>query len=171
VNLDRIRQLVAELSAAVNDQDTRPAPREEAPFGINPLREEAPFGINPLTGSPNLPPALSGAVRLIDVATAEAWPGPRDRPWSKWDYLRGIRTLGVGGHAQAEPIYPLERHLQQFEDDVHALAASEKGRAFLAAPENRVGIATTYLTLAAYLTLAGVRPVSRLPDGTLREYE
>lgn len=154
MNLDRIRQLVAELSAAVNEQDVPIAPREEAPFGINPL-----------TGSPNLPPALSGAVRLIDVATAEAWPGPRDRPWSKWDYLRGIRTLGVGGHAQAEPIYPLERHLQQFEDDVHALAASEKGRAFLAAPENRVGIATTYLTLA------GVRPVSRLPDGSLHEYE
>lgn len=123
---------------------------------------DAPFGRYP-TGEPKAPPALAACALMIDVATQEQWPGPRNERWSKWHYLRGIRQLGVGAPAVAEPEYPLERHLQQFEDDVIWLGQSEAGQAWLSHPENRA------VTDPVYVRRFGWRPVERARDGSLVE--
>jgi hypothetical protein len=126
------------------------------------LAMEAPFGRYP-SGAPKTPPAFDACVQLIDAATRECWPGPRGEPWSKWDYLPGIRQLGVGAPPPKDPKYPLERHSQQFEDDVHWLCSHDEGRAWLAHLENRA------VTGADYVRLAGYKPVKRLPDSSLVE--
>ena len=146
MTIAHVKALIEQALAAVNELEFPPAqPPVEAGY---------------------VPPALTGAVRIIDRATTEHWPGPRDRPWSKWDYLTGLRILGVGGRLEyVDPIYPMETHAEQFEADVCWLAASDRGRAILANMEDRVGVD------AKYLALAGFKPVERLPDGTLREYD
>ena len=99
MTLTEIKAMLAQLVAAIAEYEA------SGPVGPIPPADLAPFG-HDLAGNPNPPPALSGAVRIIDTATSEGWPGPRDngRPWTKWDYLRGVRQLGVGAAPQPEPI-------------------------------------------------------------------
>lgn len=124
------------------------------------LALDAPFGRYE-DGAPKAPPALDACAALIDVATREAWPGPHERPFSRWDYVRGLEALYVGASRREPPIY--ENRPQQLEDDVRWLCASPRGREWLADLPNRA------VTGAAYVRLAGFKPVERLTDDSLVE--
>lgn len=127
----------------------------------------------PLPTMPPLPPlprANSGprngwdaCSSMIAIASREGWPGHAGRPFDRFDYVRGIEGLYVGADRREAPIY--ENQPDQCEADIRDLCRSDKGRAWLADPENRAR------TSAFYVRLAGFKPVERLPDNTLREYD
>lgn len=124
------------------------------------LALDAPFG-RESDGTPKPPPALSACGLLVDTATREGWPGPHGHVFSRWDYVRGLQALYQDAGGIPAPRY--ENKPQQLEDDIRWLCASDPGRSWLARLENRA------VTGAAYVALAGHKPVERMPDGTLRE--
>lgn len=124
------------------------------------LTMDAPFGRYP-SMAPKEPPSMTEAGQMIDVATREGWPSRHGGAWSKWDYLPGIRQLGVGAPPPVEPRWPLERHLQQFEDDVHALADSPAGQAWLSDIRNAA------VTAPSFCRRHIGKAAKRNPDDTL----
>lgn len=134
------------------------------------LADGAPPLPTPVPPLPPLPPADTGprngwdaCSSMLVVASREGWPGHAGRPFDRFDYVRGIEGLYVGAGRREDPIF--EGRPDQLEADIRDLCRSDKGRAWLADPENRAR------TGVFYVRLAGFRPVERLPDGTLREYE
>ena len=124
-------------------------------------------GLPPL---PPLPPADSGERNgwdacgtLLDAAAREGWPAHDGRPFNRFDYIRGLEGMYVGAHRREAPIY--ENRPDQLEADIRDLCRSDKGREWLKHLENRA------VTGVWYVRLAGFKPVERLPDSPLREYD
>lgn len=128
-----------------------PAPNPDAPF---------------TRGPDGMPSAYVGAKGLWEAADRERWPGPPENgatPFSKWDYLPGLRQLGVGAPEPVPPRFDLAKMPDKFEADVRWLGFSSRGREWLSRLEN------VALLSAEYCAIFGVRRVERLPDGSLRE--
>lgn len=143
MNLERVKQLATDLLAELS------VPAASAPPALD---AEAPFGRN-LAGEPNFAPAYDACRGLWEAAQ-------RAGAFSIWAYI------GPGMQIHAGQITnPARPDLQALEDAIVALGLSPWGQTWLAHLENRA------IVSPVYLRRFGFRPVERLPDGTLREYE